>query len=745
MAAGSPATDAIADIVVTAQKREQSSNSVGLSVQALGAGELTDRNIRTTDELVKAVPGLTFTQSPYATPVYTLRGVGLYDSSLAASPSVSVYVDEVPLSFPIEQKAAALDVARVEVLKGPQGTLFGESSTGGAINYIAAKPTKALEAGFYGSVSDYGEVDSEGYLSGPLSDTLRARAAVRVDEGGKWQRSTSRGDKLGNADLIEGRLLLDWTPTDTIKFAVNLNGYLDHSDPLAPSLIRIAPFNPALQLPGFSQSIPAQGVRDADWPAGQPRRNNRFGQVALRGDINLSSTVTLTALSSYQSVRVQEELPQSGTPFPYQNTSHFGFITSYNEEVRLSGSTSRLNWLAGGSYEHVKSADTLRYDQTGNTVSQPIPFIPPFKDVVNNLQQTSRTYAFFGNADYKLTDHLSARAGVRYTNYVNRGLAQSYDDQPSDELGQVFQVLQLLVKGSFVPIPTGSPVSLDANFNPGAAHPELHESNVSFRAGADYKFDDGTLAYVTLARGYKAGIFSILAASRTSQFDPAPQERLDAYEAGIKAPLFDRRLQLNAAAFYYDYRNKQFRGSFVDPVFGRLERETNFPKSRVAGLEIEAIARPLQGLSLSAGATYLNTRVLGHYQTFTSDGTPLDAGGSRIPFTPAVTFVGDGEYQHPISSRFDAFVGAGVTYHSDDSASLHTSQVAAPDFRLKPYTLVDLRAGFQPTNGSWRATLWVRNASDVLRVGTVFRTSDDYFRYQDRPRTIGLSFRYNYK
>lgn len=736
------------DIVVTAQKREQSINSVGLSLQALGGAELQKRRIDSAADLVKAVPGFTFTPSPYATPVYTLRGVGLYDSGLAVAPSVSVYIDEVPLAYPIMTLGGALDLERVEVLKGPQGTLFGQSSTGGAVNYIAAKPTSTLKYGVKGSVNEFGQVDLEGFVSGPITSTLGTRLAVKTQAGGAWQRSTSRDDELGDARFLTGRLLFDWEPSEALKFSFNANGFIDRGDPLAPSLIKVAPTNPDLIAPGFDQSVPARRPRDADWPEGYPNRDNSFYQLALRGDLQLNDSVKLTSISSYQKAKADEQLPFSGTPFPYQNILHFGFVKSFNQELRLSGDTGSLNWLVGTSYEHVKSDDHIRYDQRIVSNRVIIPGLPAYQDAHTSVAQKNETYAFFGNLDYRVTDKLSVRAGLRYTHNKTTGTGCTFDDLPSNELGTLFEAIQTSIKGSAVPIAPGDCVTLDDNANPGPVAMRLSEGNVSWRFGLDYKLDNGTLFYATASRGFKQGILPNVAAVQSAQFEPAVRERLDAYEIGVKAPVAGRALQVNASAFYYDYKDKQIRGTVLN-AFGKLEREINVPQSRVFGLEAELQVRPIRGLNASLGATYLDSKITssistipGTSETYNSDGVQLDAKGARIPFAPKYTAVGDAEYDWDIGGDTQALIGGGVVYHSADNGSLSTKAVPATEFRIRPYTAVDLRAGLQAADGRWRGTVWVSNLFNVLRWNTVFRTIDDYFRYQDRPRTVGVSISY---
>lgn len=197
---------------MTANKRSQSINEVPLTITTATGDQLLRRGITNTADLARIVPESTAQPSPFNTPVYTLRGVGFYESSIAAYPTVAVYTDEVPLPFSAMTKAAAMDLERVEVLKGPQGTLFGNNATGGAINDIAARPTDRLQAGLDGSYGRFDDIDLQGYVSGPLTGTVKARVSGRVNRSGDWQYSATRKDSLGAVRLYQGRLLLDWAP-----------------------------------------------------------------------------------------------------------------------------------------------------------------------------------------------------------------------------------------------------------------------------------------------------------------------------------------------------------------------------------------------------------------------------------------------------------------------------------------------------------------------------------------------------
>jgi outer membrane receptor protein involved in Fe transport len=289
---------AAGEIVVTAQKREESVNRVGMSITALTGETLANLGIADAEQLVKVVPGLNYTRGAYGQPVFTIRGVGFNETSLAAAPTVSAYVDEIPLPYSLMTEGVGLDLERVEVLKGPQGTLFGQNSTGGAINFIAAKPTGHLEAGVDLTYGRFNTITTSGFISGPLSGSVRARLAVRQELSDGWQRSASRpNDTLGETDRTQARLLLEWTPTDRLSLLLNVNGWRNQSDAQAGQFVGI--LNPKVPASVAAQPLTIGSPRIADWDANtQFAFNNNFWQLALRGDYELSDNLTLTSISA---------------------------------------------------------------------------------------------------------------------------------------------------------------------------------------------------------------------------------------------------------------------------------------------------------------------------------------------------------------------------------------------------------------------------------------------------------------
>ncbi|MGE4323847.1 MAG: TonB-dependent receptor, partial [Sphingobium sp.] len=238
------AQDEGTEIIVTAQKRQQSLSDVPMSITAVSGDNLVQRGVTDVQGLAKLTPGLSVAESGNSVPVYSLRGIGFFDTSVGARPTVSVYVDEVGMPFSIMTQGASFDLERVEVLKGPQGTLFGQNATGGAINYIAAKPKDTLEAGLNGSFGRFNDLDVTAFVTGPITDTLKARVAVRGNISDGWQRSYTRDATLGDKKFLQGRVILDWEPTDTVRFSFNANGFLDKSDTQAPQLLQVLPQAP---------------------------------------------------------------------------------------------------------------------------------------------------------------------------------------------------------------------------------------------------------------------------------------------------------------------------------------------------------------------------------------------------------------------------------------------------------------------------------------------------------------------
>lgn len=738
----------VGEIIVTAQKREQKVNDVGMSIAAISGDDLAQRGITNPSDLSRAVTGFTATPSEAQTPIYTLRGVGFFDHTLSSSPAVSVYVDEAALPYPVMGAGATLDLSRVEVLKGPQGTLFGQNSTGGAMNFVAAKPTDQFEMGVDVShEARFGKIDASGFVSGPITGNLNARLALRAVQGGSWQRSTTRDDRLGDDRKQFGRLLLDWQPSERLSVSLNLNGFIDRSDTQAGQINFIYP---TLRDPRVRAERFPTDARSANWDQGlQMRRDDKFYQGVLRADYDITDSVKLTSISNYSHIKVDGYQDYDGTASRIIATQQYGNIKSFNQELRLSGSSDKLQWIVGGNYSNDTIFDGVRYGITDNSVAfpfgpNPLPPLPPsIEETSYDLSQDIEAYAAFGNLEYELIDGLKLQAGARYTKSKISGNECGYDRTAGQALSRTFEFLEFFVYGSVPrPIPAGQCVVLDhATFLPVLAGQDLKlsEDNVSWRVGLNYKTPGGTLLYANQSRGYKSGGFGIIGASFTDQFEPVVQEQLDASEVGFKAPLFDRKLQLNGAAFYYNYKDKQIRGAIVDPVFGTLEKLINVPKSRLWGMELQVAARPMPGLDINGGISYIDSEIKGPFNTFNKAGVFGNFGGSDIPYTPKVTANLDMQYSWVVSNGFSPFVGASADYKSSANATFVSAANPTTHFAIPRYATFDLRAGVSGPDDAWRISVFGRNITNKYYWTGVITGSDTTSKFAGMPATYGIT------
>lgn len=772
---GEASADAAADssgaggeIIVTANKREQSINKVGLAITALSADALKGQHVVSLSDLANTIPGLSYAPSATQTPVYTLRGVGFYETSLAAYPTTSIYVDQVPLPFPALSTHANFDLERVEVLKGPQGTLFGQNSTGGAINFIAAKPTRSFEAGGDLTYGRFNRVEGNAYISGPLSDTVRARLAITGARADDWQYSYTRKDKLGEAGYYAARLLVDWEPSDRLDFEFNLNGWRDQSDPQAPQYQTLLSQSPATTVRAL-RAFPFSpfNSRAADWtPSTRPQADNRLLQGSLRMNWEVVDGITLTAISSYADYKPDQGFETDGTTLMVDDfVIDRGRIKSFNQELRIANSDhSNFRWVLGANYEksHV-------YEYQLQTLSQ-ISTAPIFgyTGAYVYSDQHMRNYAFFANAEYDIGDHVTVKGGARYTN-ARRRAATCTGDSGDGSFGSVFDGLANAIQLGFYPVagftPTGKPVppigagcapldntTLDgtpATYLPGEFRDTLNEDNVSWRVGLDYKPSNNVLLYVNAAKGFKAGSFPIASAATFEQFLPVTQESLQSYEAGFKLGLLDRRLQISGAGFYYDYKNKQLRSKIVDPIFGVLDALDNIPKSRMIGAELDITLTPVPGLVLGASGSILDSKITKFVGPSTA-GTAVDYAGSVIPYTPKYQLRLSADYKWRMGS-VEPFVGVAFSTRSKALANIGGARglVLTSDFAssvpveqtytIPGYSLLDLRAGVSFNDGKWSVTVFGKNVLNKYYLTNIFTDYDTIARFSGQPATYGVT------
>jgi iron complex outermembrane receptor protein len=783
--AHSDADIGLAEIVVTASKREQNLMDVGLPLSARSGAELQTLHVNTGADLAQITPGLEFTPTANNVPVYTIRGVGFYEQSLAAYPDVSLYLDQTPLPFPILASRTVFDLERVEVLKGPQGTLFGNNATGGAINYVAAKPTRKFEDGVAVSYSSFNSAELSAFVSGPLTDTLRARLAIRAEHGDGWQFSQSRpGDTLGKKDNAAARFILDWSPSDALNLTLNINGWRDRDEPQGWQISGLDIKNPVGSA-GFGGVMPANAPvlsvpivpdgnsRLTDWTPGQrPYTDNTFWQTALHIDYSVSPTILLTSLTSYEDFKLGGRQDEDGSPLTlFEIMNHNGYINSLSQEIRLSSQgQGPATWVVGANYERDNTGEY--YDL--ETLDSSSAYVNGAALNQNDNYQRMRNYAAFANLEYKILPSTTIKGGVRRSQADRDSNAAGYSLPGVPAPGglpytytQFFNLIYGYLYPGVVPTiqegqsflldtrvnPDGSPVNPATYMKAGRYYGTLNEGSTSWSLGVDYRPSDGLLLYANVSQGYKSGSFPLLAAAIFTGLEPVKQESLRDYEAGFKLELLDRKVQLTGSAFYYDYANKQLLTKFIDPIFGALDKLQNVPKSTVRGAELGLTARPVAGLTLSANLSYINAKVEEYVgavgSTAASNGLRVpvlvEFSGTTLPFAPKWQYSARADYDVRVSDHFIGFVGLGINGQSESYSSLAATQATKDDSYLGSHTLADADIGVKTQDDRWRFSVWGKNIFNKYYVVNRFTPYDTKMRLTGLPAWYGVTAAYNFR
>lgn len=777
-APANPNEYSVSEIIVTAQKREQRLQDVGLTVSAIGAADLAKQRIQSVEDLAKSVPGLVFTPSPSGTPVYSLRGVGFFETSVAAYPDVTAYLDQAPLPLPAMSALTAFDLARVEVLKGPQGTLFGNNATGGAINFIAAKPTDYFSGGVELGYARFNTIEAQGFVSGPLTETILARVAVKATKGDDWQKSYTRDDTLGSVNRVAGRLLLDWEASDRLNFSLNVNGWRDRSDPQAPQNARqVLPSDLQSPIgsvgltgeitedfPILSYPVAPRDPRAADWtPEYRPFADNNLWQTSLTTVFDVTDNIQLTSLTNFVDLHFNTGVDHDGTALAsVQFADATADAKTFTQELRLAstGAGDPIRWVLGVNYDRtsVYELGFIVVPDSSNGAQQ------GFSANTFDSDQKMRNIAGFGNIEFDVSDMLTVKGGVRYTESKRTSVNGSYEAPNYQELPGspgLTNFINFLWANVYVPVfcpdVTFTPVQFgeSVSINPdtcvtGPYKGTLKEDSISWSVGADFKPSDDILLYANIAKGYKAGSFPTVSAATFNQYRPVTQESVVDYEVGFKTQL-GAGITFNGAAFYYDYKDKQVRGKLVDPLFGLQDQLVNVPKSVIKGAEAE-LAYNRDGLSVRLSGMYLDAKIKEYdgIVAATRDEFGLanavyaSFAGVPLPYAPKLQGAAAIDYTFPLNNSLSGFVGGNVSAQTKSYSSSQLSAQNKIDTLMPGYATLDLRAGVTTPDEAWRVMVWGKNVTNRFYLTNHVRVFDNIAQYTGRPAEYGVSVAYKF-
>ncbi len=696
---------ATTEIIVTAQKRAQALSDVSLSVAAVNTEQLAANNTVSLEGLQTLVPSISFGNDFNFAKLF-IRGIGLSSSLPGVDPSVALHVDGVVVSLPQAQLGSMFDLERVEVLRGPQGTLYGRNATGGAVNLITAKPTDYVSGYMRQTIGgDTFLLQTDAAISGPLAQGILARFAVqRIDRDG-YGRNEYTGHQIDNARQwsLRGHLMLQ--PTE--KFSLLLTGELHTEDDraLAIKFREVSfPDTTVASLTALGQRTNADGSQ-ASFARNVRDLNTNFDpindrkQYAFTGIANYdaSDEISIKSLTSYRNFRAYffHDFDMSsylGYPLAQTNAvqtsaNHWQPVWQhqFSEELQTSIETDRLHAIVAAFYlkERIRVENHIGYDVLTDTD----PFRVQFDGTLG-----IETWAAFANATYDLTDSLSLKAGGRYS-WEKRHL-QNNTGIGTAATGFVLDALQWDTSKTWT------------DFSPSA--------------GLEYRPLDDVMIYFNWSRGFKSGtaeIGSRRSASATTPFvDP---EKVEAFEGGVKYSA--GTLQTNLAVFYQKLKNGQFQRSFPisNPPYFASSLD-NAAASRAYGAEVELRWQATRALMLDMSGAYLNSKFTDFTSTDPLNPALFGPGGSSVAasdlsgnytrMSPKWTFNFNPTYRIPFDSGANVTLGTNIAYRSKQ---YHTE---FNDDRLaqKAYTMVDANVRYRHSDGHASINFWVKNLTDKL-------------------------------
>src|SRR5579872_1391261 len=667
LAADPPATEddssiGLSQIVVTAQRYQERQQDVPIAISAFGAADLERMGVRQAGDIAATVPNLVLAQ-PYgaeAQPVFSLRGVTTNDFSQNQSAPVAMYVDEAYKPVGAVQALQTFDLDRVEVLRGPQGTLYGKNATGGAVNFYSKNPSLTGYDGYVEvGVGNYDERTVQGAVGGPISEnTLGWRGAIYYIERNGWLDSINPGvSPLSSVAAIAGRLTFLAKATDALTVQLKVSSSHSSGTPYA--------VKPENNLPAVTGGNPQLGTwQNAALYTHGKTIDNTGASLNINWDIGAHAK--LTSVTAYDFGRWYEvgDDASVGTqiwgPDTYAST-----VNASSEELRIASvDTDRMTWLAGAYFGQDKLHGWTQYhyfDAFPGAIFVPGSSAPLYGfDQANSYDQIRSSRAAFANLSVEVSPAVTLRGGLRYTNdrlavknlfALEGGLAG-----PPDCLC----VNPPTLWTQTIPSIPGTYVDFSQGIYPrSAALPErsTSDSNVTYKAGADWKPASGILAYLSVSSGYRGAAFNSQAYNDPREVNFAKPEKLTSYEMGVKTEMFENRLQLNGDIYYYDYKNQQFLGTSTANG-ALLYKEVNAPKSTVKGAELELRAKVTRSLEVHGNLGMQDAR----YKEFVFDG--VDVAGKQMAFAPKVTGSGGVDYSIYGLGSGTLLVSADASYSS---------------------------------------------------------------------------------
>ena len=706
------------EIVVTAQKREQYLSDVGIAVTAFSGEDVRRLGFSDPVDVAAQTPNLninnTFSNSIANV---SIRGIGLNDYAVNNNPPAGIYVDDVYLVSPAMLNFQLFDLEGIEVLKGPQGTLYGKNTTAGTVKFSSRKPREEAEAYL---TLEYGRKDRllmEGAGGGQVAPGLGVRVAAQtVQQGEGFQTNRTTGDDVGEIDRTAWRIVVDWRPADAVEILATLHGGQDSSD---PPLLNVNNILDPSDDRFFENEFSSAG-------AGPLRQDVESFGGSLSINWDVSDQWSITSVTGYEDFSRYYQEDRDGSAMIHLDGFYDNDIEQFSQELRATYIDERLVLIFGGFFGW-DEVDTR--DQFDSRDLLPLFGLAGTTAVGNYYNQETETKALFGHSEWRLSDSFRLNLGLRYT-----------DDQKDFSNAFTFIVTpDLATGGGFLcPLrPAGEPgvVNVFDGVETGCYPPvesDYQVSDLSGKVGIDFTGISGTLIYASVSKGFKSGGFQGQLAFNPADLAGFEEEELYAYEIGFKTRLADQRVQLNGAAFFYDFEDLQFYGPLFDSPFGPLFGIANAGDAEVMGAELELVWLAAAGLDIHLGLGLLDTEL-------TSSFLPGVAKGSALPNSPEINFNARLNYEWRLSDGLGGNLLVAIAYKDNVSYDI----VRQPAETLEDGCwLVNARIGIYGADAPWSLYLWGKNLTDERYRTQVLTSSVGFGESWGEPATYGIGLSY---
>jgi len=707
------AAPTLEEVIVTAQKRSERIQDVSIAIKAFGEEELRNIGAGSLDELTEFVSGAElFDDRGAGQPTWVIRGVGLSDFNSNNTPTAAIYYDEFYLTSNVLGGIGMFDIARAEVLKGPQGGLYGRNTSGGAVRVLSTRAVVGEEFNGYvtGRYGRWGRAGIEAAIGGPVSDNAAFRLAAVTDQGGGWQDSlaTPGDDEHGDRDFSAIRAQFAYEPSDAFDLWLKLEAGRDKSettlgytralfDPNTgdfcasayagrhdeTSCVALSNLTNAFALtPGDPGMLPGgqreDGTKVLSNPINELDNSWEGANLQMNWDLGFA---TLTSITGYLNYENNQVFDYDSQPLVLLHEDEGqSELTLWSQEVRLlSNSDGRLTWLAGAMYAEDEVEDLRDAYLTDNVLVFAT-------ESVRGFTQETESWAAYGQIEYELADSWKLHASLRYTDEEK----ELEDAFVYDKFGGFFYLQDV-----------NKSLELDDHW--------------SGHVGVDWAVTEDAMIYLRVTQGFKSGGFFGGFAFSEEELEPYQEETVLSYEAGFKSTWLDNTLQLNGAVYFYDYQDVQgFTQVFSETSNTVVTKLGNLGDAEHTGAELDLNWVPLEGLSLQATVAWLDAEITDS-DTIALDqaGVPYPIEGLTRSYAPQWSTSLQGRYEWNLGNALLAAVQLNYSWRddlTDEDSSLSNINLAA--FSFEDYEVLNARLSIGAANQTWEVALVGRNITD---------------------------------